>query len=264
MSRHKESPLEVLIMAPWWVSAALAVVAFVGLRWGIPAMSASNPIFKPIANGFSTWAPLVALLFGGVAVTSALFAAKRRSLVDTQRTLETLRATSWKDFEILVAEAYRRRGFAVDYSLGKGPDGGVDLVLRKDGRTSLVQCKQWKVFAVGAPVIRELFGILTANGADEAIIVTTGRFTDEARDFAAGQPIRLLDGPQLLELVKSVQANPAVEAKIIHMPAETVWVPKCPKCGSEMVLRTARRGAQAGDKFWGCSTYPRCKGTQPA
>ena len=34
---------------------------------------------------------------------------------------------------------------------------------------------------------------------------------------------------------------------------------KCPKCGSDMVLRTAKRGANVGNKFWGCSTYPKCR-----
>lgn len=34
---------------------------------------------------------------------------------------------------------------------------------------------------------------------------------------------------------------------------------KCPKCGSSMVLRTAKSGPNAGNKFWGCSAYPRCR-----
>ena len=34
---------------------------------------------------------------------------------------------------------------------------------------------------------------------------------------------------------------------------------KCPKCGSSMVLRTAKRGAGAGNQFWGCSAYPKCR-----
>lgn len=34
----------------------------------------------------------------------------------------------------------------------------------------------------------------------------------------------------------------------------------CPKCGSEMTLRVARRGAYTGQKFWGCTNYPKCKG----
>lgn len=36
--------------------------------------------------------------------------------------------------------------------------------------------------------------------------------------------------------------------------------PRCPKCGSAMVLRTAKSGANQGDQFWGCSNYPRCHG----
>src|SRR5690606_1444613 len=35
---------------------------------------------------------------------------------------------------------------------------------------------------------------------------------------------------------------------------------RCPKCGSEMVLRTAKSGANAGNQFWGCSKYPGCRG----
>ena len=36
----------------------------------------------------------------------------------------------------------------------------------------------------------------------------------------------------------------------------------CPTCNALMVLRIARRGLNAGAKFWGCSTYPMCKGTR--
>ncbi len=36
--------------------------------------------------------------------------------------------------------------------------------------------------------------------------------------------------------------------------------PHCPKCGSEMILRTAKRGDNQGGKFWGCSKYPECRG----
>lgn len=36
--------------------------------------------------------------------------------------------------------------------------------------------------------------------------------------------------------------------------------PHCPKCGNEMVLRTAKWGDNQGGKFWGCSKYPECRG----
>lgn len=36
--------------------------------------------------------------------------------------------------------------------------------------------------------------------------------------------------------------------------------PLCPKCNSEMVLRTAKKGANQGEQFWGCPNYPQCRG----
>ncbi len=38
--------------------------------------------------------------------------------------------------------------------------------------------------------------------------------------------------------------------------------PSCPICSSQMVLRVSKRGSNAGKSFWGCSQYPRCKGTR--
>ena len=35
---------------------------------------------------------------------------------------------------------------------------------------------------------------------------------------------------------------------------------QCPKCGGTMILRTARKGQNAGNQFWGCTTYPACRG----
>jgi restriction system protein len=39
-------------------------------------------------------------------------------------------------------------------------------------------------------------------------------------------------------------------------------VPDCPTCGAPMVLRTARRGKTPGAQFWGCTSYPDCRGTR--
>lgn len=46
-------------------------------------------------------------------------------------------------------------------------------------------------------------------------------------------------------------AEPAIESV-----QET---PKCPRCNSALVLRTATRGANAGNQFYGCSNYPKCR-----
>jgi restriction system protein len=203
--RQKESFGDLLLKLPWWVSAALGVLIFIAMRWGLPVWAGNDNARQILAKGIVPLAPLALIIFGMFAAGSFLFGIKRRHLVDQQTSLESLRNTPWKDFEFLVAEAYRRQGYQVEYSLGRGADGGVDLTLRKNGRTSLVQCKQWKVFSVGAPVIREMFGLLTSERADEAIIITPGHFTRDAKSFAEGKPIQLIDGAQLLALVQSVQ-----------------------------------------------------------
>lgn len=46
-----------------------------------------------------------------------------------------------------------------------------------------------------------------------------------------------------------------------RMPSGVV---SCPRCNSRMILRTARRGGNAGNQFYGCSRYPSCTGTRPS
>ncbi|HEX2996233.1 MAG TPA: DUF2726 domain-containing protein [Anaerolineales bacterium] len=55
-------------------------------------------------------------------------------------------------------------------------------------------------------------------------------------------------------LVMDRQVSPTVQTSV------TEALPHCPKCGSDMVLRTAKSGANQGEKFWGCSKYPQCRG----
>ncbi|MES1264380.1 MAG: topoisomerase DNA-binding C4 zinc finger domain-containing protein [Variovorax sp.] len=43
--------------------------------------------------------------------------------------------------------------------------------------------------------------------------------------------------------------------------APTPHASACPKCAGTMVRRTARKGAHAGDSFWGCAAFPQCRGT---
>jgi restriction system protein len=107
-----------------------------------------------------------------------------------------------------------------------------------------------------------MFGLMTAEHADETIIVTSGKFTRDAQDFAAGKPIRLIDGSQLLALVQSVQTVPPASTGDPDIEQNQTSAPTCPLCGKPMVQRTARRGSNSGNQFWGCPGYPACKGTR--
>ena len=34
---------------------------------------------------------------------------------------------------------------------------------------------------------------------------------------------------------------------------------KCPCCGGDLILRTAKKGTKTGQQFYGCSNYPKCR-----
>ncbi|UCM51821.1 NERD domain-containing protein [Aeromonas dhakensis] len=55
------------------------------------------------------------------------------------------------------------------------------------------------------------------------------------------------------------ETRPAPSSPTAIALANKVEVPTCPRCGNTMVLRTASRGNNKGNQFWGCSNYPRCK-----
>lgn len=266
MPRKQDSIGDLLVMAPWWVSATLAPLAYAGLRWGVPLLVADTEsvIFKSFGPGAAGLAPYAFGFLCIVSIISFFFGLKRRRLVDTQTTLASLNDISWKEFEWMVGEAFRRRGYAVEENLRKGADGGVDVVLRGKSGKTLVQCKQWRTGSVGPSVVRELYGLMASEGANAGIVVTSGHFTREAQEFARGKAVELIDGPGLIDLIKDVQPTGRLGRVPKEVAAATPGALKCPDCGSIMILRTARRGAKAGSKFWGCPSYPKCRGTRPA
>jgi restriction system protein len=229
-----------------------------------------NLMFQSIWMGLATAGQyFVPILCLAGAAMSAYRRHQRQTLVATvgsSKAADALDGISWQEFEILVGEAFRLQGYQVAETGGAGPDGGVDLVLRKGGEKFLVQCKQWKAFTVGVTIVRELYGVMAANGAAGGFVVTSGRFTDEAKTFAQGRNVTLMDGPALLKLIQQAKAARMAGSKdpSTPMPArpKAVIQPLCPSCSKPMVRRTARKGGAAGNTFWGCVDFPACRGTR--
>jgi restriction system protein len=201
------------------------------------------------------------------AAASAWKASQRRALalgVTTSGSAASLDGMTWQEFELLVGEAFRQKGYKVTELGGAGPDGGVDLVLTKGSEKFLVQCKQWKAFKVGVDVVRELYGVMAAKGAAGGFVVTSGKFTVDAQEFARGRNVTLVDGDKLYAMLQSARAGLKQGTQASGVPVGSGMPPPvCPACGSAMVKREAKRGANAGSAFWGCSTYPKCRGSTP-
>ncbi len=263
MARRKKGLLDSVASLPWPVGIVLGIVVFFGVRYGIGwyfAGSAStltqamerqfqsNGVLNPIA-----WMALAIFWLG--AFVSWLTQRKRSRLLDAQTGVESLGAMSWRQFEGLVGEAFRRQGYAVEQTGLGGADGGVDLILQKNGRRELVQCKQWRKAQVNVAVVREMWGLATHHQVDAVKIVCAGNFTTDAEAFARGKPIELINGSRLANLIREVQVTrPSKQSTTAIASA-----PNCPACMAPMVLR---RNRTTEESFWGCSAYPRCKGTR--
>ena len=282
MARKKSNPgddlLELVSMLPWWAGVALAFFSYLLLhRLAVPATVTAIPpnqvgdmivrsMGAALANVGQYVVPLICL---GGAGMSAWKRQQRRSLivdVAQAKSADALDGMSWQEFELLVGEAFRLQGFRVAETGGGGPDGGVDLVLTKGTEKFLVQCKQWKAYKVGVDVVRELYGVMAAKGATGGFVVTSGRYTDDAKAFADGRNVKLVDGQQLFGLIKQARQSLGGQANSAQpqpAKAQASADPTCPVCTSPMLKRTARKGANAGAQFWGCSTYPACRGTRP-
>ena len=272
--RKKTSPIEDLLdiasSIPWKISLTIAVISYFFFHYfatqAIPVAtdlkSITDSLPKQIFINFSKFLQYIIPVVFVIGACVSSFKNKHRSkLLDKQSGIESIRDMSWQDFELLVGEAFRRKGFEVRENGGGGADGGIDLVLTKNGKKSIVQCKRWKTFSIGVPLIRELYGVMTSERANDCIFVSSGNYTAEARLFAEDKPIWLIDGSELLEMVAGVQVQPNVKKPSPYkQPVPTG--PECPLCGSGMVKRTARKGANAGNEFWGCSAYPGCRGTR--
>jgi restriction system protein len=255
-----------LARLPWWVSLAFAAVVFAAARWLAPTLASSRPTLVPLGQAAAANAHWLAAIFL-LPIPFALFnAARRRRLVEAQPSIDHLLTMDWREFEQLVGEAYRRQGYRVTDRGGAGADGGIDLELHAKDKTLVVQCKRWKTRSVGVELVRELYGAMAGEQAHGAIFVTSGSYTPDAVDFARDKPIKLIDGRDLVELLKGVRSKVgsasarASEAPVVITAEGPV---PCPRCGSAMVRRVAKQGASAGGAFWGCSRFPACRGTRP-
>ena len=273
-----EDLLDVASMLPWWAGIALAIVSYVILH----RLSAPVPVTPTQVNQVgdlivrsltATMASigqyLLPLIFLAGAGVSFWRRRKRLALVADvaqAKSADVLDGMTWREFEMLVGEAFRLQGYTVVETGGGGADGGIDLVLTRGNEKFFVQCKQWKAFKVGVDVVRELYGVMAARGATGGYVVTSGRFTADAQGFAEGRNVRLIDGPRLFGLIKQARQSLSSGANgvppMAPVPAAAV-APLCPLCTSAMVKRVAKKGANAGSQFWGCSTYPGCRGTRP-
>jgi restriction system protein len=156
-------------------------------------------------------------------------------LLESSRSLDAIRSLSWRDFERLVAAAFTEKGWSAELVGQAGPDGGLDLKLRKGKQSAIVQCKQRRYPGayVEAKAVREFAGVIAAHKADKGFLVTSGVFAPEAQEFGEKiAQLEMIDGQGLLQMVG-----------------------RCPKCKAGLQPKQGKYGL-----FLSCVRYPACDG----
>jgi restriction system protein len=171
----------ILARSPWWVSLLIAGALFAVMRYFLPAVLAAT----------------TTLPFIGLACYAGWRQFKEPSAKSVKDTLDKICSMRWPDFKTVIADRFRRDGYEIAFP----KSGPADLELRKDGYTTLVSGKRWKVANAGIAQLRELADAVRASDAREGWFITAGALTETARTFAVAQKLRVIEGPELARLI---------------------------------------------------------------
>ena len=250
MSKRKsrQTPTETVLQA---------TVAFVVLLGAFIYFSITSQTTGPMSVLMRTLQPMA---WVGFALFSAVLVFRWKQALRDQaatraafQTRKQLAELTPEQFERWCQTRLQEAGYRTVLTGGQS-DHGVDLAVERDGQRIVVQCKRYAGRrTVGEPQLRDLYGAMHHQKADGAIAITAGTFTPAARSWARGKPIELWDLDHLARLPSSIAAISAVGT------AAPPQVQRCPKCGSNLVARTNRA---TSEKFFGCSSFPKCRFTQ--
>lgn len=208
---------------------------------------------------------------GGAVILTLISFVRRRQRGDRAPDAEPGAASdapadlSPEDFAKLVARAFRREGFLVVVPGAGRQVPGIDLELLLGRERYVVHCRCWQETLVDARTVREILAAISAERAVGGFIVTSGKFTDEARKIALGRSIRLVPADSVYRLMPATTATGSGEIRIApefsHGKPDPL-PPGCPRCGKVMMRRAGKHADSANFAGWGCTSFPACRGSR--
>ena len=158
---------------------------------------------------------------------------------------------AWSE-ELLAGLDWKRRLWLVMRLLSHGgyepsvrwvrPDAAAAVMAKTAGSGTgsaaslLALCAPWGLRECGAGVVSDLFQAMTREGAARGLLVSASPFTAEARAFAAGRAITLVDGPSLCQSLRRLPADWQEACRQLLVSPDRD-APSCPLCGDPMTLR---------------------------
>lgn len=209
MAKHGTHRIERLVRVHWPAGILLGLSVYLGLHYGLGTHSAVYMVLL--------WMVLIACW--GCAFACCLGYRKRMRRLLVRDELAELCRLHWRAFEERVAQAFRFRGYVVERIGRADTDDGLDLILRKHGIATLVQCRHWQHRNVEVKDVREMHNLMKFHRASAVKIVACGDYTDDAWKFVAGKPFELIYGETLLAMLSDAQLP--IDAGVVPFRAPT-------------------------------------------
>ena len=189
----EKSLFAVLLRSPWWISGLIAVLL------GAVAAALLPAEFK--GAGALSGLPFL--------VISAMAAWRQWRLPSSARVAATSQAVSvmaWPQFAGLLAQAFERDGYSVQRSQSEA----FDFRLERQGRSTLVAARRWKSNRTGLETLKALQAARASADAADALLISLGDLSDNARPYAKAQAITLWQAQDLARLLRGLPlASPA-------------------------------------------------------
>ena len=84
-------------------------------------------------------------------------------------------------------------------------------------------------------------------------------FAIEAGRLSRSLKTNVQHNKHVKEIIATKQASEQIKTPATTKAREKPSEPVCNKCGSQLVLRMAKKGKNLGNQFWGCSSFPKCR-----
>jgi HJR/Mrr/RecB family endonuclease len=166
-------------------------------------------IFVKFLNFYSG----IIFLISAVALILGSTKKKRGALADERKSLAGLEELSWKDFREYVMGLFERLGYSRVDNRGLN-DERTDLKLKRDGRMSVVRCKKYYVRKVPLSMVLEFYEAMSSEpDLEKGYFITTGFFSREAKKFASGKKLELIDRVKFMDFVRIADSINAAEEK---------------------------------------------------
>ena len=183
----ENSLFAVLMRSRWWISFAIcAAVVLISLA-----------VFPKDISPFAALGAFPFFIVGCIAFYKQMRAPSPARLELIQ---QVVAEQSWADFSAQLQSAWQAEGYEVQQLNLPG----ADLLLSRNGQTSVISARRWKAATHGVEPLRELQAAQARQQADQSVYVALQALGEKAADWAAKQQITVLDARAIATLIAKI------------------------------------------------------------